>query len=62
MINRLKVVLYTTPTEFIEVSITQAEYDAFISAYRNKSLYVFSLPVGCKLVRLEDIMSVDIGT
>ena len=44
------------------VSISQAEYDAFMLAFKNKLVYIFNMPVGCKMVRLEDFISVDIGT
>lgn len=62
MMNRLKVVLFYTPTETMTVSISQAEYDTFMTAFKNKLVYIFNMPVGCKMVRLEDFISVDIGT
>lgn len=62
MMNRLKVILFYTPTETMTVSISQVEYDAFMTAFKNKLVYTFDMPVGCKMVRLEDFISVDIGT
>ncbi|AHV83013.1 hypothetical protein P078_0050 [Lactococcus phage P078] len=60
--NRLKVVLFYTPSETMTVSISQVEYDAFMLAFKNKLVYTFDMSVGCKMVRLEDFISVDIGT